>query len=161
MSVINFNFDSSRNNKLTLGTDGNSYVLSDTDKEDYVCSKCSKVAQTLFVLGDKVICERCKMMHPEARKLDEFVQSKLKRLNVVCPNSVRGCHRDVNSPMKVSELKDHLTTCQNEIIYCEFHDVGCTEKTTRSQMNNHASTCRFRSNAEVIFLIVIYYLVGS
>lgn len=150
MSIISY--DNPRiDNNLHQGTVGNRYVFYESQKEDYVCSKCGKVPQTLYCLDDEVICEQCKLMLPEARKLEEFIQKKLLRLKVVCPNRINGCNRGSNNPISLSELHDHCNVCEYEFVDCEFQDLGCKEKLLRIRIADHAASCKFRSNADVSF----------
>jgi hypothetical protein len=108
----------------------------------------------MYRLDEEIICEQCKLMLPEAREIEEFIQKRLAKLKITCPNRINGCIRGRNNPFALAELQDHLMVCNYELLDCDFQDLGCKEKLPRVRMADHASTCRFRSNADVSFKLV-------
>ncbi|KAI3659448.1 hypothetical protein MP638_000207 [Amoeboaphelidium occidentale] len=149
MSLVNFNH-SSDNSRMTKGNDGNEYVLSDEQNEDFVCSRCGHVPKVLYYHMDDILCETCYASEPEATKMDDYLQRKLQKLKIVCPNSNAGCKRGIDNPFPASELQDHLIACEYQLLDCDFQDLGCNNKLPRVLMADHVLSCRFRNNADVI-----------
>ena len=86
-------------------------------------------------MKSKLYCKSC-VQHVGVESqsvLDSASKEQIQELEVVCPNSDKGCRWEG----KLGEVKSHRSTCPKEMITCQFKDIGCDEVMLRDEADKH------------------------
>ena len=121
------------------------------------CYKCLKLTR------EKQRCPVCRTTYLRAPFKDELHERKIKNLLVTCSNRRNGCqwkgplgeahshireascgHLPVCCPNLCSQthisfecVEPHLAVCPEQVVLCEYADLGCTEQLKRKDIPQH------------------------
>ena len=65
--------------------------------------------------------------------LDSVSKEQIQKLEIMCPNSDRGCEWEE----ELGKVKSHRSVCPKERIQCRFEDIGCHEMMLRDETGKH------------------------